>query len=582
MELTLVAVIGVVSIVAVAVFSERLGLAAPLSLVVVGIALSFIPGVPHPEIEPEWILGGVLPPLLYSAAVNMPVVDFRRNLKPISGLAVLLVVVSTLGAGWLFHGLLPEIGWPAAFALGAVISPTDAVAATSVGRRLGLPRRLLTVLEGEGLVNDASALVLLRSAVAAIAGTFSLWGIVGEFVYAVVVAIAIGVAVGMVNVRVRGLLGDAVLNTAISFVVPFVAYLPAEELGASGVLAVVVAGVVTGHQSSRFLRATDRLAESTNWRTLAFLLESGMFLLMGLSVKTLIDQVHDSGLGAGRALVIGLLAAALVIVVRVVFVAPLVAGMRREQERAAAAKPRIEQIEARLRGTGGTEPDERLRNVTPEKKARLQRRVTKVSADVEFRLNETLGWRGGVVLAWAGMRGAITLAAAQSLPDDTPDRAQLILIAYVVATTTLLLQGLTLPAVIRSVRIPPDDPDRVRGEYVRLLGDLTQAAESVLGDPQLTDRDGKPFGERAVSQVRSESRPRRHDEGAEGPLTEEEVGSRDQYLQLRLRVLTAQSECLLAARSTGTYGSAVLNQAQTMLDVDTARLQQITDAVSDR
>ncbi len=238
MELTLVPVIGVISIVAVAVFSERLGLADPLGLVVVGMALSSVPGVPHPDLAPEWILTGVLPPLLYSAAVTMPVVDFRRDIKPITGPAVLLVVVTTLGTGWLFHRLLPGVGRPAAFALGAVISPTDAVAAMSVERRLGLPKRLLTVLEGEGLV----------------------------------------------NVRVRALLKDAVLNAAISFVIPFV---PAEEFGASGVLAVVVAGVVTGHRSPRFLRAQDRLAEATNWRTLAFPLESGMFLLsLGTLART--------------------------------------------------------------------------------------------------------------------------------------------------------------------------------------------------------------------------------------------------------------------------------------------------------
>lgn len=234
MEMTLVSIVGVSSIVAVAAFSKRLGLAAPLSLVVVGIALSFVPGVPALAIEPQWVLAGVLPPLLYSTAVNMPAGDFRRNIKAISGLAVLLVVVTTLGAGWLFHWLMPGLGWPAAFALGAVVSPTDAVAATSMGKQLGLPSRLLTMLEGEGLVNDASALVLLRSAIAAMAGTVSLAGVAGNFLFSVAVATAVGLVVGLVNVRVRALLKDSLLNTAISFVVPFVAFLPAEEFHASG------------------------------------------------------------------------------------------------------------------------------------------------------------------------------------------------------------------------------------------------------------------------------------------------------------------------------------------------------------
>nr|WP_221471514.1 sodium:proton antiporter [Amycolatopsis umgeniensis] len=570
--MTLVVVLGVISIVLVAAFSERLNLAAPLSLVLVGIGLSFLPGVPHPEVEPELILAGVLPPLLYSAAVNMPMVDFRRNIRPITGLAVLLVVGSTLGAGWLFHWLVPDIGWPAAFALGAVISPTDAVAATSVGRRLGLPPRLLTVLEGEGLVNDASALVLLRSAVAAVAGSVSVWGIVGEFVYAVVVAVGIGILVGIVNVRVRALLGNAVLNTAISFVVPFIAFLPAEESGASGVLAVVVAGLVTGHLAPRHLRATDRLAETVNWRTVAFLLESGMFLLMGLSVKTLVDEVHKDGSSAWHALLIGLAASVLVIVARIVFVGPLVAGLYREQRKAARFKPRLETTQAVLRGDESDPAvTERLDKASPRRVAHFRKRLDRAAADVEFRLTETLGWRGGVVLGWAGMRGAITLAAAQTLPQDTPDRALLVLIAYVVATTTLLVQGLTLPAVIRAARVPEEDPDRLRREYVRLMTELTDAARSLLDDPALEDPGNGPFGERVLDRVRSDARV-----SAERPQPDQ-VESVFQYLRLRLRVLTEQSERLQLARSSGLYSSEALSRAQTSLDVEMARLEQLAD-----
>ncbi|GAA5165481.1 MULTISPECIES: cation:proton antiporter [Amycolatopsis] len=577
MEPTLFAVLAVVSIAVVAAFSERLKLAAPLSLVVVGIGASFLPGVPHPAIAPELILAGVLPPLLYSAAVNMPVVDFRRNIRPIGGLAVLLVVMSTLGAGWLFHWLIPGIGWPAAFALGAVISPTDAVAASSVGRRLGLPPRLLTVLEGEGLVNDASALVLLRSAVAAVAGSVSVWGIVGEFGYAVVLAVGIGLAVGVVNVRVRALLNNDVLNTAISFVVPFVAFLPAEELNASGVLAVVVAGLVTGHLGPRHVRATDRIAEATNWRTVAFLLESGMFLLMGLSVQTLLDEVHDDGTGVARALLIGLAASAVVILIRVVFVAPLIAGLHREQRKAARLKPRVETAQAALQGD---EPDSgvgaRLRRLSPRRLRRFRERLDRMAADIEFRLTETLGWRGGVVLGWAGMRGAITLAAAQTLPAATPGRAQLVLIAYVVAITTLLAQGLTLPAVIRAARVPREDPWRLRTEYVRLMGTLAGVAESILDDPELEDADGTPFAGRVLDQVRSDTRLPA--EATTGPPSQEQIEIAHQYLRLRLRVLAEQAERLQQARASGEYSSAALSRAQTALDVETARFEQLGQA----
>src|SRR5580658_1562980 len=171
MEFTIIAVVGVIAVVAVAAVSARIAVAAPLSLVVVGIGLSFLPGLPKISIDPEWILAGALPPLLYATAVHVPAHDFRRDFKAIAGLAVPLVVLTTVCCGLLFHALLPGLGLAFAFALGAVVSPTDAVAATSVGRRLGLPSRLLTIIEGEGLVNDASALVLLSSAVAAISGS---------------------------------------------------------------------------------------------------------------------------------------------------------------------------------------------------------------------------------------------------------------------------------------------------------------------------------------------------------------------------------------------------------------------------
>lgn len=562
-ELTLTAVVGVVCIVVVAAFSERLGVAAPLSLVVVGIGLSFVPGVPRIAVRPEWILAGVLPPLLYSTAITMPAVDFRRNLKAISGLGVLLVVVSTLGAGALAHGLLPGIGWPAAFALGAVISPTDAVAATSVGKRVGLPHRLLTVLEGEGLVNDASALVLLRSAVAAVAGAVSLWGVAGQFLYSVVAATVIGLVVGVLNVRARGLLNDAVFNTAISLVVPFIAYLPAEQLHASGVLAVVVAGLVTGHESPRRLRADHRVAESVNWRTLSFLLESGIFFLMGLSLKTLTDAVARQHSGVLRAILVGLAVSALVILARMVFTAPLVALLRRDERRAERTRPRLDAIQTRLDELDGQG------RFSARQKARFDRRLGQVTARVTFLLRERLGWRGGVVLAWSGMRGAVTVAAAQTLPDDTPARPVLVLVAFVVAATTLLLQGSTLPAVIRLVRVPGDDPAAVRDEYRRLLVDLGRAATAVLDEP------GPGYRPVVVDRVRDDAHIRTDDGGERPPPADADAENREQYVRLRLAVLEAERQRLLDLRGTGTYSSAALTHAQRALDVDTIRLQQL-------
>jgi monovalent cation/hydrogen antiporter len=577
MEPTLIAVVGVISIVTVAVLSRRIGIAAPLVLVVVGIGLSFLPGLPRIEVGPEWILAGVLPPLLYATAVHMPAMDFRRNLKAINGLAVLLVAITTGCCGVLFNQLLPGLGLAAAFALGAIISPTDAVAATAVGNRLGLPSRLLTILEGEGLVNDASSLVLLGSAIGAMSATVPLWKIGWKFVYAVAIAIAIGWAVGVVNVRVRSLLTDSVLNTAISFVVPFLAYLPAEELHASGVLAVVVTGLVTGHESPRFLRAQDRLAETTNWETIAFLLESGIFLLMGLQLKTLLDQADHAALSVSKAIWIGLAASLLVIVLRMLYIVPLVADLRHDAKQAAGLRHRLDKMLDRVNEL------ELGRRMTARRKEQFSQRVVRKQGDADFLIAENFGWRGGVVLAWSGMRGAVTVAAAQTLPADTRFRPQLLIIAFVVAGTTLLAQGLSLPRVIRLLKIPGDDTAADRAEYADLITELSATAQAFLSDPDLVRPDGSRYDDGLLEQLREKMQARpRPDESGNADNAEDAGGAdqREQFRLLMLQVLAAEQRELLAARSAGGFSSRTLTRAQRALDLDQARLQQIPDLAS--
>ncbi|MFI5531840.1 cation:proton antiporter [Kitasatospora sp. NPDC051853] len=563
---TLVAVLGVISIVAVAAASRRIGVAAPLSLVVVGTVLSFLPAVPHLEVEPDLVLTVVLPPLLYASAVHMPAVDFRRDLKAILRLAVLLVAVTTLCSGYLFAWLLPGLGLAAAFALGAVVSPTDAVAATSIGKRLGLPTRLTTILEGEGLVNDASALVLLGSAVAAMTSTVHLWKVGLDFLASVVVASVIGVVVGLLTVLVRGRLHDTVLNTALSFVVPFLAFLPAEELGASGVLAVVLTGLVSGHLSPRFLRARDRLAEDVNWQTIAFLLESAVFLLMGLQLRTLVDQAEDAGQSVAHAVGIGLLASLLAIAIRMLFVAPLVASLRRDADKAVEFRTRLDDLADRL--DSGAELPRRFRKTDP---GRLEGRIEHGRNDAEFRINEKFGWRGGLVIAWSGMRGAVTVAAAQSLPADTPYRPQLLLIAFTVAGTTLLLQGLTLPRVIRALGLPGDDEAADRTAFAELYADLSARVADTLTDPALTMPDGTPYDPAVLDQARAWTTAR-HKRPALGTVADG-VDPREQFRELMLTAASAQQDALLTIRTTGTYNSRVLARAQSMIDNELARFQ---------
>jgi CPA1 family monovalent cation:H+ antiporter len=576
MELTVIAIVGIVVLIGVAAISARLAVATPLSLVVVGIGLSFLPGLPTITVRPNTILAGALPPLLYATAVRMPVVDFRRDFKAIAGLAVPLVVITTVGTGFLFHVLLPGFGLAYSFALGAIISPTDAVAATSVGRRLGLPSRLMTILEGEGLVNDASSLVLLGAAISATTGTVHLWKVGADFVVSVVVATAIGMVIGYVNVRLRPLLGDSVLSTAASFAVPFLAWVPAQALGESGVLAAVVAGLVTGHLSPRYLPAQDRLAETENWQTLGFLLENGIFLLMGLQLKTLVNAADTGGISVAEAVWIGLAACGAAVVLRMAFTAPLVAALRHDARQAAASRPQLEQMQSKV--ADPDDPDLGGRRFSSRRLERLMLRITRRLGDIDFFEAENFGWRGGVVLAWSGMRGVVTVAAAETLPEDTPLRPQVILIAFVVAGTTLLAQGLSLPWVIRSLRIPGDDPAADRSEYGRLVGELSAKAAEALEDPGLTLPDGSRYDDDVLTRVHDAVKSRitftePDDEGRS-------INPRDQYRELMLAVIAAERVGLLAARDEGRYSSRTLGRAQRALDVMEANLTQIPGLTS--
>ncbi len=559
-HLELVAVAAVLCIVAASAFASKLGVATPIVLVLTGLGLSLLPGMPQIAPSPELILAGVLPPLLYAAAVNMPVVDFRRDLRTIGALSVLLVLVSALGTGLVLWWLLPDLGLAAAIAVGAVISPPDAVAATSIGKRLGLPPRLLTILEGEGLVNDATALVLLRTAVAATAGAFSLREAAGDFAYAVVVAVVIGAVVGRVALAVRSRLDQPALTTAISFVVPFVAFLPAEVAGASGVLSVVAAGLVTGAGAVRRLSAQDRTAERTNWLTVQLLLENGVFLLMGLQLSTLVADVRGAGLPVATPLWIGLLMVVALSVIRAVFVLPVVFAERRRRSTHEERARRFGDFLAQV------SEDERLQR--HPRGRRIERWLQRHRADARFYAGNGLGLRGGAVLAWSGMRGVVTLAAAQSLPVDFPYRSQLVLIAFVVAIVTLVLQGGTLPLLIRVLGIRGTDEETARRELSLLMAELWEASlGQVLDNPGLRRRDGGRFDEEVLEQTRE--RFARLAAGPDGGGEQDPLAA--QRPELAQLLADVQQDALDEARSLGAYDSGTIARAQKLLDAGALR-----------
>lgn len=561
-EAALLAVAAVLIIVAVSALAPRVGVASPVLLVLVGVGCSYLPGVPVIAIEPSWFLAIVLPPLLYSAAVNMPATDFRRDVKTIGALSVGLVIVSAFGSGLLINWLVPELGLAASVAVGAVVSPPDAVAATAVGKRLGLPARLVTILEGEGLVNDATALVMLRSAIAAIAGGVSLAGVLGDFAYAVAVGIAVGAAIGLASVWLRARVSEPVLTTSVSFVVPFLSYIPAELLQASGVLAVVVAGLVTGTMGAKRFSPHDRITDRTNWRTIQHLLESGVFLLMGYQLHSLIDDVLGDDLDVWWAVGIGLLVTALLIVIRVVFVIPVVFSLRRANRK---GKEQVQTIETALQRI--EEHDFR----DEERRGRATRFLRKRHADASFQANEGLGFRGGAVIAWSGMRGAVTLAAAQSLPAEVPFRSALMLIAFTVAIVTLVGQGATLPWLIGALGVRGSTSEEQQREFASLMRELRDSSVSVLNGESLRRPDGSDFDPEILEAAREVSRRRTPEE--EEPGLDAAPLKLQQQLELQRILVDAEQAALLDARASGAYRSATINRAQHLLDISAARFE---------
>ncbi|HKP06572.1 MAG TPA: sodium:proton antiporter, partial [Microbacterium sp.] len=486
MEALIVVIIAIVVIALATAVAPKLGIAGPLILVLVGGAVSLLPFVEIPEINPEFILVGVLPPLLYSAAVSLPAIEFRRDFGPIAGLSFLLVIISSVLLGFFFMAVIPGIHPAVAVALGAILSPTDAVA-TSIVKRLGVSRRVVTMLEGESLLNDATALVLLRTMIASVGLATSVsgdtrvgFGFIPAFAWGVVVAVVVGAIVGWLNLRLRSLIRNSAANTAIGFVVPFIAYIPTEELGGSGLVAAVVAGIVTGQGAARWFTPEQRRSDEHNWHTIELVLEGAVFLIMGLELRDIVTQNVEQHNGLGTGLAIALGALMIIIAARAAYVSLLVwlqsrRARGRQRTRLEAMNSRLDQIadgsavpDPRYRGRRGAFDDPRAQR----RLSSMRTRVSRALSDLDYYQASPLGWKHGAIIVWAGMRGVVTLAAAQTISSDvTDDRALLVFIAFAVAVGSLMLQGFTLPWVVKALRIERDGDDR-----------LDKAEQSALDD----------------------------------------------------------------------------------------------------
>ena len=511
MDLVTTLVALVATVLATTAVCNRLDISSPLVLIGVGIVGSFVPFIPEVQLLPEVVLLGLLPPLLYAAALQTSLVDFNAYRRPILLLSVGLVAFTTAGVAVLVHWLIPDLGWSGSFAIGAVVAPPDAIAASAIGRRIGLPRRLVTILEGESLLNDATALVALRTA---LAGGAAWYLMARDFALAagggVLVGLAFFLAIGVVRKHVT----DPVLDSGLSFVTPFAAYITAEVINASGVISVVVAGLLLGHKAPIIQVAQSRIAERMNWRSIAFLLEGGVFLLIGLQARSIIRDAGNDDLGGGRITLICALTLSAVIVLRLVWV--FVA-------RYLLVRPGPDE-------TGKVPP-----------------------------------WTYTFLVGWAGMRGVVTLAAAFVIPKDMPHREVLLLIAFTVTAGTLVLQGLSLSWFARLLRVPAPDAGADALARANLLHQASQAGLAEL--EQLQEEDPHDVSETLRERVR-----RRDYAAWERVNTTSEETPSEIYARRRKVMIDAERRRVLEIRSTGSVPHEVVAEVLAMLDVEESML----------
>ncbi|WP_411141074.1 Na+/H+ antiporter [Streptomyces sp. x-80] len=433
---------------AVAGLARRTPVAAPLLLVAAGLVAGYLPGLPNYTLDPHVVLPLLLPPLLHTAALESSYLDLRANLRPVAMLSVGYVLFATVAVGYAAHLLIPELPLTAALVLGAVVAPPDAVAATAIARRLGLPSRITTILQGESLVNDATAITAYKVALGAAVGVGATWGGgIREFAIASVGGAGVGVVL-MVPLHWlrRRLRNSALLENTLSLLIPFVAYAVAEQVGASGVLAVVVVGLYLGHRSWQVDFET-RLQEAAVWKMVSFILESAVFALIGLQLPVVLRGLGE--FGAARAAWYAAVVFAVVVLARFVWVFP------------ATFLPRA------------------------------------LSARIRAREPETT-WAAPVIVGWAGMRGVVSLAIAFSIPATVhsgapfPARDLVLFLTFTTVIATLVIQGLTLPPLIRALKLPARD---VRAETLaeaQAQNDASQAAEARLDALLADDRNALP------------------------------------------------------------------------------------------
>ncbi|HET7664806.1 MAG TPA: Na+/H+ antiporter [Mycobacterium sp.] len=519
----------VVSVLLAAV-ARRFDVSAPLALVVAGLAAGLMPGFKQIELDPELVLYVLLPPLLWSAGLESSYVALRQNIRPIGLLAVGLPLATTLAVGFVAYKAVPELTVAAALALGAIVAPPDAVSATAIGRRLGLPRRVMTLLGGESLLNDATALTAYKVSLAAAVGTAATWTSgLATFALAAVGGVAVGSVLGFLLSYIRWRLDDPLVESALGLVAPFIIYLAAEEIHGSGVLAVVVAALILGQHSTQASYAT-RLQDNAVWKAVQLVLESFAFLMIGLQLPTVVAEL--AGITASVIAISSAAVLATVILVRIAWVFVF------------AYLPRV--LFKRIR----------------------EREPAPTPAQV-------------FVVAWAGMRGVVSLAAAFGVPMSTlsgapfPGRPQLVFLTFVVVIGTLLLHGLTLPWLIRRLGVQGDE---ARTDVIAAAAAQDKAARAAADrlDELLAEEEVTEVHERAAEVLRGWNTRRRNAAWERLGRDEHEIGESpaSAFRRLRLEMLAAERATLIAERDSGQIDDEVLREVLRGLDLEEATLNR--------
>lgn len=512
------------AVVLLAAVAQRLRLPYPILLVLGGLVLALVPQVPQVQLNPDLVLLLFLPPLLFAAAYEMSWRELSRHKRAISQLAIGLVLVTVLAVGFTIHALLPGLPWAVAFVLGAILSPTDAVAASAIARHLGLPRSIVAIIEGESLVNDASALVAYRFAVAAVCtGAFHLGWATLTFAWIAVAGVLVGLLGGWLIVQVSKRIRDPFIVILFSLVGPYLVWLPAETLQISGVLAAVTAGLYVGYHAPTALRAEARLSANAVWQTWVLVLNGLAFILLGLQLRIVL-----AGLTEGRlvsVVLVGLLISLVVMGVRLIFVFP------------SAYLPR-----KLIPAIGRADP-------MPPPSALF-------------------------VIGWSGMRGVVSLATALALPLTTGDgvpfpyRGQIILVAFVVVLVTLVVEGLTLGPLIRRLGLNGDGGESEREEQAARLAAVRAGqarVRALLAEPWLPKARAE-----ALEMSLDERRVRLEAKVAQGPDAEKGTGAG--YRRLMRELIEAQRAELVRLRNEGAIGDEVLHRILMQLDMEETRV----------